>query len=93
MSYLLIGGDRIEPIRDVLVARGAEKIDHWDMRKTHAHKRGIPECTECVVMLTDFLNHNAMSHLKKEAKKAGIPVVCAKRSVACVACALDRMGL
>jgi hypothetical protein len=93
MSVLLIGGDRIEPIRDVLMTRGAKRIDHWDMRKTRAHKRGIPECTECVVMLTDFLNHNAMNHLKKEAKKAKIPVVCAKRSVACVACALDRMGL
>ncbi|MGE4295749.1 MAG: DUF2325 domain-containing protein [Campylobacterales bacterium] len=92
MSVLVIGGDKVDSVRQALAAKGAEEVTHWDMRKARDCDRKLPECAECVVMLTDFLSHNAMTHFKKEAKKAGIPIVCARRGGASVSCALEKMG-
>jgi len=84
MSVLIIGGDRIEPMKEVLREFGAEEFTHWDGRNVRVNSRKIPDRTDCVVMMTDFLNHNSMNHFKKEAKRMGIPLVCSKRSVGCL---------
>jgi hypothetical protein len=85
MSILVIGADEITPIKAVLNNLGASSIIHWDARKqSSVNRKIIPQETKCVVMLTSFLNHNTMKLFKTQAKKLGIPVVCAKRSVSCV---------
>ena len=80
MSVLVIGGDKIEPIKSVLYNLGATDIKHWDTRRHGATHKSLPIRVDCVVMLTNFLKHNTMLHFKKEAKKRDIPIVCAKRS-------------
>ncbi|MGB5868509.1 MAG: DUF2325 domain-containing protein [Arcobacteraceae bacterium] len=85
MSVLIIGGDNVNKISDVLKTLGVTKIKHWDARKkASACRKVIPSDTNCVVMLTSFLNHNAMKHFKIEAKKRNLPVVCSKQSVNCI---------
>jgi len=85
MSILVIGGDKISSIAQMLQGLGAKKINHWDARKkSSAPKKKIPMDTDCIVMLTSFLNHNTMLKYKNEAKKKAIPFICAKRSVNCV---------
>lgn len=85
MSVLVIGGDKISQIRNVLKDLGVEKVNHWDGRKkSSVCKRIIPSDTNCVIMLTSFLNHNAMKHFKSETKKKNLPLVCSKSSVNCV---------
>jgi hypothetical protein len=85
MSVLIIGGDQITQISSMLQDLGASKIHHWDGRKkSSAPKKKIPCDTQCIVMLTSFLNHNVMHKYKNEAKKQNIPFICAKRSVSCV---------
>jgi hypothetical protein len=84
MSILVIGGDKIEAISGVLYDLGATNITHWVGRKNSLTHKSIPKDVECLVMLTSFLKHNAMTFFKKEAKKRDIPVVFAKRSVSCV---------
>ncbi len=85
MSVLVIGGDKISHISNVLKDLGASTINHWDARKkSSAPKKKVPLDTDCIVMLTSFLNHNTMLKYKNEAKKRNIPFVCAKRSVSCV---------
>ena len=85
MSVLIIGGDNINKISEVLKTLGVTKIQHWDARKkASACRKIIPSGTNCVVMLTSFLNHNAMKHFKIEAKKRKLPIVCAKHSVNCI---------
>ena len=37
-----------------------------------------------VVMLTNFLNHNAMKHYRGEAKTKGLPLVYGTRNVECI---------
>ncbi len=85
MSVLIIGADEINPIKAVLNDLGAGKITHWDARKKSSiHRKVIPQDTDCIVLLTSFLNHNSMKYFKKMAKKKSIPLVCSKRSVSCV---------
>lgn len=85
MSVLIIGGDKISSIRNILSNLGVTKIHHWDARKKASTcKKVIPIDTSCVVMLTSFLNHNAMKHFKTESKKRKIPLVCSKSSASCV---------
>ncbi len=85
MAVLVVGADEITPIKAVLHDLGAEKITHWDARnENRVNRKSIPNDTECVVMLTSFLNHNTMKKIKTQAKKRKIPLVCAKRSVSCV---------
>lgn len=87
MSVLVVGADEITPIRAVLSNLGAKKIEHWDGRnENRVNRKTIPADTQCVVMLTSFLNHNTMKKIKSDAKKRNIPIVCAKRSVSCVYC-------
>lgn len=84
MSVLVIGGDKIDSIKSILNAFGVFSIVHWDARKkSSACKKIIPIDIECVVMLTSFLNHNAMKHFKSEAKKRDLPVVCTKHNISC----------
>ncbi|PIF03309.1 MAG: hypothetical protein CSA86_05895, partial [Arcobacter sp.] len=59
MSILLIGGDKIDPISDMLKGLGVKNIEHWDARKkSSAPKKKVPQDTDCIIMLTSFLNHN-----------------------------------
>ncbi|WP_164469608.1 DUF2325 domain-containing protein [Aliarcobacter cryaerophilus] len=85
MSILIIGGDQISQISSMLIQMGAKNINHWDARKkSSAPKKKVPQDTDCIVMLTSFLNHNTMLKYKNEAKKRNIPFICAKRSISCV---------
>lgn len=85
MSVLIIGGDQISQISEMLRKLGAQTINHWDARKkSSAPKKKVPQDTDCIVMLTSFLNHNTMLKYKNEAKKKNIPFICSKRSVTCV---------
>lgn len=87
MSILIIGGDRIDPIRRMLVEMGVKNIIHWTARN---QKRGrkrdkpIPSKVNLVVMLTNFLNHNSMKHYRSEAKSKGLPVVYGSRNIDCI---------
>ncbi|MDR0746315.1 MAG: DUF2325 domain-containing protein [Helicobacteraceae bacterium] len=92
MSVLVIGGDRVDCVKEVLISRGVDRVMHWDMRKARDCDRKLPECAECVVMMIDYLSHNAMNRFKKEAKKNGVKVICSKRGKASVTCALDEAG-
>ena len=87
MSVLILGGDRIKPIRDVLGELGVDDIIHWTARnqkKGRKKDKVIPISVDMVLMLTNFLNHNAMKHYRAEAKTKGLPIVYATRNVDCV---------
>jgi hypothetical protein len=87
MSVLILGGDNINPIKEVLLGLGVNNITHWDARnfKNGSKKqKRIPSKVDMVVMLTNFLNHNAMKHYKNEAKSKELPVVYTTRNVHCV---------
>lgn len=77
MSLLILGGDKINPIINLLTNSGVDEIVHWTARnqKNSCKKaKKIPEKIEMVLMLTNFLNHNAMLHYRAEAKTKGLPI-------------------
>lgn len=87
MSVLIIGGDKIGTIKSILSEFGILSVTHWDTRKkSSACRKEIPQNTDYILMLTDFLNHNAMYKYRKEAKKKNIPIICTKRSSSSVYC-------
>lgn len=87
MSILMIGGDKVSSITGMLQDYGVDEVIHWDGRnKSSITRKEIPERTDCIVMLTSFLNHNAMKYFKNQAKKKDIPLICAERSVTSVYC-------
>lgn len=84
MSVLVIGGDKIDAIKSILSNFGVSTVVHWNARKKASTcKKIIPIDIECVVMLTSFLNHNAMKYFRSEAKKRDIPIVCSKHNINC----------
>ncbi len=88
MSVLVIGGDKIDAITSVLQSFSFNKIVHWDARNPSVVRKEIPADIQLVIMLTNFLNHNAMNKFKGEAKKKAIQFICAKRSESSVFCEL-----
>lgn len=85
MSILLIGGDKVTSITELLKSLGATKTTHWDSRKNSTSHKKVPANTDLIIMLTDFLKHNSMSHFKKSAKKQDIPLICTRRGSSSVA--------
>jgi hypothetical protein len=87
MSILILGGDRINSIKELLYDLGVINIIHWTARN---QKRGrkkdkpIPIGVNIVIMLTNFLNHNSMKHYRAEAKSKSIPIVYSTRSSKCL---------
>lgn len=87
MSVLILGGDKIDPIRKILMELGVSDIIHWTARnQKNGRKKDkvIPSKVNLVVMLTNFLNHNAMKHYRSEAKSKDLPIVYSTRNVECV---------
>lgn len=84
MSVLVLGGDDITSIKGVLSGFGFEEIKHWDGRRESINNKTIPQNANCLVMLTNYLNHNTMKKFKNEAKKRGVPIVCARRGASCL---------
>ncbi|MEA3373809.1 MAG: DUF2325 domain-containing protein [Campylobacterota bacterium] len=85
MSILIIGGDKIGRIENLVKSLGATKTAHWDSRKNSTSHKQIPSDTDGIIMLTDFLKHNTMTHFKKVAKKDEIPVMFVRRGTRHVA--------
>lgn len=85
MSILIIGGDKINKISQLLLELGATSTQHWDSRKNSTSHKKIPQNTDAIIMLTDYLKHNSMHHFKKCAKKQNIPCICTQRGTASVA--------
>jgi hypothetical protein len=75
LKALMIGGDRIEGIRQVLQAQGIDKIDHWTGRKPGDVKRELPANVNVIVLVTDWLNHSMMYRVKHLAHKRGLKLL------------------
>lgn len=91
MSILVIGGDKIGKIEALMQNMGATRVQHWDSRRSSTCHKEIPQRTDGIIMLTDFLNHNAMTHFKRMAKKREIPYVCVRRGTANICQAFSKM--
>lgn len=90
MSVLVIGGDKLNKILELLKSLGATDAHHWDSRRRSTSHKKIPSKTDLVIMLTDFLSHNSMYQFKKDAKEQNIPLICTRRGNASITSEFDK---
>lgn len=82
MAVLVVGADRLGNICDKLHSEGIDEIIHWKGRCHSCDKAcAIPRNVEMVIVIYDFINHCFMEHIKKQAKKRGVPVIYSKRAL------------
>lgn len=81
MSIFVVGADHLGEIEANLKNLGCRSLTHLKGRK-NIHKRNlnIPEGTDLVLVLTDYVHHNIARSVKDSAKLKSIPVIFSKRS-------------
>jgi hypothetical protein len=72
---LVVGGDRIDGIKQVLSTLGITEINHWSGRKSGDGRKEIPRNIEMIVLVTDWINHSFTARIKNIAAKRGLSVV------------------
>lgn len=96
MNAVVVGADRLGNIPDALKEIGIHIQCHITGRAS-AHQRtlaALPKNTQLLILLTDFLNHNAMKSYRSQAQVQGIPVIACRRSSSCLMQAIKRfLGL
>ncbi|HEY8353764.1 MAG TPA: DUF2325 domain-containing protein [Methylophilaceae bacterium] len=90
-TALIVGGDRIEGIKQVLGSYGITRINHWSGRKTGDGKKVIPHDTRLIVLVTDWISHNFTHKIKQSAAKRGVPIVFTPNGPAALKLRLERL--
>ncbi|MFT3735516.1 MAG: DUF2325 domain-containing protein [Rhodocyclaceae bacterium] len=81
MNALIVGADRIEPIRQELERQGISRCLHWSGRTVGDTRRQVPDNTRVIVVICDRLNHQLLNSVRKQAGKLGVPVIYARHSL------------
>lgn len=94
MSILVVGADHLGDIATNLKCLGCHSLTHLKGRKNiHRRNLQIPEGTNLVLVMTDFVDHNIARAIREKAKSLSIPVVFSKRSWACLSQKLSMVKL
>ena len=84
MKALIVGADRVEPIREALQSSGYAGItrtEHWSGRKVVDVRRAVSDDTRLIVVICDRINHKLLDHVRKQAAKLGAPTLYARHSL------------
>ena len=79
-ALLIVGADHLGKIPSKLEEVGFREIIHVSGRKVQQVKKEIPSHVDLILVLTDYINHNLSTVLKKRALEQDIPICYAKRS-------------
>ncbi|GHT93654.1 hypothetical protein FACS1894116_06130 [Betaproteobacteria bacterium] len=92
LNALLVGADRLGSIPDVLQQFGIHVAAHVSGRDSNHQRRhaSVPAGVGMVILFTDFLGHNVMQSFREAASRAGVSLVCCRRSVCALQQALGR---
>ncbi len=91
-AILVIGGDRLGNIVDLLQEMGFAEIHHVTGRKRSETGVKIPSGTQLILVLTDFVNHNLAKTVKSQAKERQLPILFCKRSCAAILQSLQKVA-
>jgi len=90
---LIVGGDQIEGVKQVLGNYGITHIHHWTGRKVGDGNRVIPQDTEIIVLITDWISHTFTHKIKQNAAKRGLQIVYTPNGSATLRSRLERLQL
>lgn len=79
-GVLVVGGDKVGAIENMLHEKGFRHVYHVSGRKKSEVKVMIPADTELIVVFINFVNHNLSKNIKKLAKQKQVPIVFCRRS-------------
>lgn len=91
-TILVVGGDRLGNIMELLQDRGFHDVHHVTGRKSSQTGIKIPSSVHLILVLTDFINHNLAKTIKEQAKERQLPILFCKRSCAAIAKALHQVA-
>lgn len=74
-SILIVGGDKIQGIKNVLSHFEVDDINHWSGRKVGDSNKVIPQDTQLIVLITDWISHKLTKKIKENAAKRGVRIV------------------
>ncbi|MDM5337177.1 DUF2325 domain-containing protein [Fictibacillus enclensis] len=92
-ALLIVGGDHLGKIKKRLEHEGVEEIIHVSGRKARMSQKEIPNHVDLVLVLTDYINHEFSTAIKKKANKQAIPVCYSKRSWCSIHESLEKADL
>lgn len=74
-SVLIVGGDQVASIKQVLANYGVDHINHWSGRKAGDSNKVIPHDTQMIVLITNWISHSITHKIKRNALSRGIKVI------------------
>lgn len=89
MTALIVGGDSLGGIPDVLNYNGIDDYVHWSGRKKGMRNKKIPKNIDLVIVLYDYIEHNLTMLIKKQSKSMEVPCLFSKRNCSDLANKLD----
>lgn len=92
MTVLIVGGDFLGTMVGNMLEHGATDVTHWDGRASGTLNKAIPERTDLVVVLTDYVSHKLCKIIKSKCKKTGCPIVYSRRSWIHLASAMEQVS-
>lgn len=92
-TALIVGGDQIDGIKQVLSDRGITHIAHWSGRKVGDGKKVIPQDTELIVLITDWISHTFTHKIKQNAAKRGVRIVYTPNGPAALQARLEKFHI
>lgn len=90
-SLLVVGGDKPGGIMKKLKNEGFKNIIHLNGRKIKRKRYEIPKKVNMVLVLTDYINHNLSTVIKKEAQEKAIPIYYSKQSWCSISKELNKL--
>lgn len=84
MSILLVGGDKLDNIKEKLTEKGFQNIEHVSGRKKSDKKIKIPEKTDLVLVFVDYVGHKLSQTIKEQSRKYDVRIAFSKRSWTCM---------
>lgn len=81
MNALIVGADYIDPMKKALAASGYRTIEHWTGRKVGDTRKEIPQHADLIVVLTEYVSHGLLRHVRDESARLGVPVLYCRYSV------------
>ncbi len=91
MSILVIGGDRLGNIPEMLQKNGFSYVQHYSGRKKQSVEE-IVASFDYILVLTDFVGTDLARRIKTEAKKKKVSFTFSKRSWSYIYKALQDAG-
>lgn len=80
MKALIVGGDRVNSLKQQITANGYAEIKHWSGRKKKYCDYIISGHTQLIVMVYDYISHSLAIAVKNKANRLGIPLIYCRNS-------------